>query len=243
MKANDSPGASQEPALQRLMRAIVARDRPMASRLVADSPALARIAVTVGASRDEAETYFFKEIMHYVYAGDTALHVSAAAYQRDIAEDLVSAGANVRAKNRRGAEPLHYAADGIPGSDFWDPEAQYAVIEFLIGAGADPNSQDKSGVAPLHRAVRTRCFAAVRALLANGAHAVGRNKSGSTPLHLAVQNTGRGSAGTAIARDEQEKIIRLLLDHGARPSDKNSSGRSVEDSVGGDWILSLLSRA
>ncbi|HEV7427133.1 MAG TPA: ankyrin repeat domain-containing protein [Thermoanaerobaculia bacterium] len=207
---------------------------------MADSPALAQIAVAVGASHDDAETYFFNEIMHYVYAGDTALHVAAAAYQRDIAEDLVSAGANVHARNRRGAEPLHYAADGIPGSDAWDPGAQYAVIEFLIGAGANPNSQDKSGVAPLHRAVRTRCFAAVRALLANGAHPLKQNKSGSTPLHLAVQNTGRSSAATAMARDEQEKIIRLLLDHGARRSDKNSSGRSVEDSAQADWIRSLL---
>ena len=43
----------------------------------------------------------------------------------------MSRGADVRARNRRGAEPLHYAADGAPGSDRWDPDAQYAVIEFL----------------------------------------------------------------------------------------------------------------
>jgi ankyrin repeat protein len=152
----------------------------------------------------------------------------------------VSRGANVRARNRRGAEPIHYAADGIPGSDGWDPDAQYAVVEFLIREGADPNSQDKSGVAPLHRAVRTRSTAAVRALLANGADPVKRNKSGLTPLHLAVQNTGRSSAGTAIARDEQEKIIQLLLDHGARPSDRDSSGKSVKDCVQADWIRALL---
>jgi ankyrin repeat protein len=178
--------------------------------------------------------------MHYVYAGDTALHIAAAAYQRGIAEELVSKGADVRARNRRGAEPLHYAADGIPGSDAWDPDAQYAVVEFLIGAGADPNALDKSGVAPLHRAVRTRCTAAVRALLANGADEMKRNKNGSTPLHLAVQNTGRSSAATAIARDEQEKIIRILLAHGTRSSDTNGSGKSVKDSVNADWIFPLL---
>jgi ankyrin repeat protein len=199
------------------------------------------MAITVGASRESAETCFFKEIMHYVYAGDTPLHVAAAAYRRDVAEDLVSRGGNVSARNRRGAEPLHYAADGIPGSDAWDPDAQYRVVEFLIRSGADPNSQDKSGVAPLHRAVRTRCTAAVRALLANGADSVKKNKSGSTPLHLAVQNTGRSSAATAIARHEQESIIKLLLAHGARPSDKNSSGKSVADSVQSEWIHSLLS--
>ena len=229
-----------EAALQRLFRAIVSRNRPMVSGLLAESPALARLAIRVGASREAAETYFFKEITHYVYAGDTALHVAAAAYERDIAEELVVLGADVSARNRRGAEPLHYAADGSPGSDAWDPDAQYAVVEFLIMAGADPNSEDKSGVAPLHRAVRTRCAAAVRALLANGADAVRRNKSGSTPLHLAVQNTGRGGSGTAVSRKEQEKIIRLLLDHGARPSDKDFSGKSVSDCVNADWIHSLF---
>jgi ankyrin repeat protein len=231
---------SEPTALQRLLRAIVSRDRAMVSRLLSESPDLARLAVTVGATRNAAEPYFFTEIAHYAYAGDTAVHIAAAAYEREIAEELVSRGANVSARNRRGAEPLHYAADGNPASDRWDPDAQYDVIEFLIRSGADPNSQDKSGVAPLHRAVRTRCTAAVRALLVNGADAVKRNKSGSTPLHLAVQNTGRGGTGTAVSRDEQEKIIRLLLDHGARPLDNDSSGKSVEDSVQAEWIKTLL---
>jgi ankyrin repeat protein len=212
----------------------------MVSRLLAEAPALASLAITVGATREAAEAYFFKEIAHYAYAGDTALHIAAAAYEREIAEELVARGANVSGRNRRGAEPLHYAADGIPGSDAYDPDAQYAVIEFLIRSGADPNSIDKSGVAPLHRAVRTRSTAAVRALLANGADAVKRNKSGSTPLHLAVQNTGRGGTGGAAAREEQHKIIRLLLDYGARPSDKDWSGRSVKDSAKPDWIVRVF---
>ncbi|MEO8379473.1 MAG: ankyrin repeat domain-containing protein [Acidobacteriota bacterium] len=240
MSKNASPGAAEEAALQRLLRAIVSRDRPLVSRLLAESPVLARLAIRVGATRQAAEAYFFEEIAHYAYAGDTALHLAAAAYQLEIADELVAAGAHVRARNRRGAEPIHYAADGIPGSAAWNPEAQYAVVESLIRAGADPSAEDKSGVAPLHRAVRTRCSDAVRALLANGADAVRRNKSGSTPLHLAVQDTGRGSSSAAISREEQAKIIRLLLDHGARPSDEDSSGKSVLDCVKSDWIEALL---
>ena len=146
----------------------------------------------------------------------------------------------MRARNRRGAEPLHYAADGAPGAPAWDPDAQYAIVEVLIAAGANPNAKDKSGVAPLHRAVRTRSTAAVRALLAGGADTLERNKSGSTPLHLAIQNTGRGGSGSAASHEEQTKIIRLLLDRGARPSDKDSAGRSVRDCVKADWILSLF---
>jgi mRNA-degrading endonuclease toxin of MazEF toxin-antitoxin module len=233
-------GDRQEPALQTLFRMIVARNRSMASRLLAESPALARQALEVGASRTAAGAFFFDEIAHYAYAGDTPLHIAAAAHQPSIAEELVSKGANVGARNRRGAEPLHYAADGVPGSQAWDPDAQYAIVEFLIAAGANPNSEDKSGVAPLHRAVRTRCAAAVGALLTGGADALRKNKSGSTPLHLAVQNTGRGGSGSAASREEQTEIIRLLLGHGAWPSDKDSAGKSVKDCVRADWIHALL---
>jgi ankyrin repeat protein len=211
--------------------------------LLAESPDLARQALEVGASRAAASAYFFEEITHYAYGGDTPLHMAAAAYESGIAEDLVSKGASVSARNRRGAEPLHYAADGVPGSPAWDPDAQQAIVEFLIAAGADPNAEDKSGVAPLHRAVRTRCAAAVRALLTNGADGRRRNRSGSTPLHLAIQDTGRGGSGSAASREEQKKIIRLLIGHGARPSDKDSAGRSVKDCVKADWIHALLKQA
>jgi ankyrin repeat protein len=229
-----------EQALQTLLRAIAARDRRTTTRLLAESPPLARLALSVGASRDDERTYYLEEIAHYAYAGDTPLHIAAAAYQHDIAEELVSRGANVSARNRRGAEPLHYAADGTPGSPSWNPDAQHAVVEFLIGVGANPNCEDKDGVTPLHRAVRTRCTPAVRALLSNGADALRKNKRGSTPLHLAVQNTGRGGTGSAASREEQREIIRLLLSHGARPSDRDSSGRSVEDCVTAEWLQALL---
>jgi ankyrin repeat protein len=230
----------EEHVLQMLLRVIVSRDRRTMSRLLAESPPLARMAIRVGASRDDERTYYLEEIAHYVYAGDTPLHIAAAAYQRNIAEELVSRGANVSARNRRGAEPLHYAADGTPGSPSWNPDAQQAVVEFLIEVGADPNAEDKTGVTPLHRAVRTRCTPAVRALLSNGADALRKNKGGSTPLHLAVQNTGRGGTGSPAAREEQTEIIRLLLSHGARPSDSNSAGRSVKDCAKAEWIQALL---
>ncbi len=96
-----------------------------------------------GATREDAQTYWFAEIRHYVYAGDTGLHVAAAAYRPAAAKSLIATGADVGARNRRGAEPLHYAADG----NATDPTAQRKVIEQLIAAGADPNRRDKSGVA------------------------------------------------------------------------------------------------
>ena len=226
MIVNTRPRDLKETNLWALLRAIATGDRSRASRLLVASPQLAADASPIGATRSSATSYYFKEIESYVYAGDTALHVAAAAYRTDIAKELVGFGADIGARNRRGAQPLHYAAVGQPGSERWAPRAQAAVVAYLLRAGADANAADKSGVTPLHRAVRTRCAAAVRVLLANGADPRLKNGSGSTPLDLAVQNTGRGGSGTAAALEQQRKIMRLLLEHGARPGRHGSSGQT-----------------
>jgi hypothetical protein len=183
--------------------------------MLAASPQLSRQRFAEGATRQAAKANFLNEVGHYIYAGDTALHIAAAAYREDMLAALIANGADVRARNRRGAEPLHYAADGGPGSPTWNPRAQAATIARLIAAGADPNAVDKGGVAPLHRAVRTRCAAAVAALLDGGAHAQARNASGSTPMLLATRNTGRGGSGSPEAKAQQAEILRLLQAHGS----------------------------
>jgi Ankyrin repeats (many copies)/Ankyrin repeat len=205
-------------ALMPLMRAIVAGATDDAARLVAASPVLASARFEKGATRQAAAPYFLDEIGHYVYAGDTALHIAAAGYRYEIARNLIAAGADVRARNRRGAEPLHAAVVGVPGSCNWDPRAQVATIACLIEAGADPNAADKSGVTPLHRAVRTRCAAAARALLDGGADPRRKNKNGSTPAELATRNTGRGGTGSPEAKAQQRAIMQLLERRGATRS-------------------------
>jgi ankyrin repeat protein len=217
------------------IRLIAAGDAAEASRRLKAAPALATMRLEVGATRQEASEFFLQDIAHYVYAGDTALHVAAAAFRRPLAERLAVHGADCRAKNRRGAEPLHYAAD----ANHWDPEAQADTIEYLLSIGADPNAMDRSGVAPLHRAVRTRSLAAVLALLDGGANPRQRNKNGSTPLHLAVQPTGRGGAGSPQAHQQQAGIVRLLLERGAKLSDRDGRGKDVRRTATAS-ALSLL---
>ena len=165
-----------------LVQAIVSGEVEAAKKMLRASPQLAKERAVYGATRQTAGENFYKEILHYIYEGDTALHMAAAAYQEQIVTELIARGADVRAKNRRGAEPIHYAADGVPGSPAWNPDAQAATIGCLIAAGADVNVVDKSGVAPLHRAVRTRCAAAVKALLDSGADARAANGKDSTPI-------------------------------------------------------------
>ena len=196
--------------LMTLVRAIVADDAATTSRLLATSGSLASAQAGEGATREAAADYYLAGIEHYLYAGDTALHIAAAAYRLPIVGQLITLGADVGARNRRGAQPLHYAADGSPGSPRWDPGAQGATVTCLIQAGADPDATDKSGVTPLHRAVRTRSAAAVQALLEGGADAGRKNRAGSTPMQLATWTTGRGGSGSPESRAQQAEIVRLL---------------------------------
>jgi ankyrin repeat protein len=158
-----------------------------------------------------SESFFFTDITHQVYAGDTALHIAAAAFQEPIARVLVRHGADCRAKNRLGAEPLHYAAD----ANHWDPAAQARTIAYLVTHGADPNAVDRFGVTPLHRAVRTRSLAAVNALLDGGANPLQPNGRGSTPMQLAMNTTGRSGSGSARSREQQAGIVNALKARGA----------------------------
>ncbi len=202
-------------SLQSLIDAIMADDRSRVSHLLDASPELASAHAGTGATRQRAREFFLEGIGHYLYAGDTPLHVTAAAYRAALVRVLVEAGADVRASNRRGAQALHYAVDGAPGSPRWDPVAQRATVTSLVAAGADPNAVDLGGVTALHRAIRNRCADAVGALLEAGADPLRPNKRGSTPMKLALSTTGRSGSGSEAAKAQQAEIVRLLKANGA----------------------------
>jgi ankyrin repeat protein len=203
---------SAQTTLINLMRAIA---DGQATHIDAMSDSVTRARLEVGASRERPTEFFLDGIEHHVYAGDTALHVAAAAYLVPLARDLVGLGAEVAAGNRRGAQPLHYAADGNPVSPRWNPTAQADTITYLISAGADPDAMAAGGVTPLHRAVRNRCAAAVRALIDGGADPGRPNANGSTPLTLTRHTTGRGGSGSARAKEQQAEIVTLLESYGS----------------------------
>jgi Ankyrin repeats (many copies)/Ankyrin repeat len=192
------------PDLLMLMRAVGSGDRRGVLALLTAQPGL----VLGRLERDEE--FFFAECHAQVYAGDTALHVAAFAHDAILVSDLVAHGADVRARNRRGAEPLHAAMTGGPGSASWEPTAQVAALRALIASGADPNAAAAGGVTPLHRAVRNRCSAAVQALIELGADPKRRNDNGSTAMQLAQWTTGRGGSGSPEAKTEQQIIKRLI---------------------------------
>src|SRR5262252_541865 len=160
------------------------------------------------AGRVSEARFYNQKIFHWLYVGDTALHLAAAGYRVEIVHLLLAHGSDPNASmNHRQSSPLHYAADGYIVGPAWDSERQVQTIERLLAAGADVNAQDKNGAAALHRAVRTRCAAAVRVLLKAGGDPTLRNQPGSTAFHLAVANTGRGGTGTDEARAAHREII------------------------------------
>src|SRR5215470_17833617 len=69
----------------------------------------------------EKEHLYESGIYHWVYVGDTVLHIAAAGYRTDMVRLFLAAGADANAAhNRRRATPLHYAADGYVTGPAWD---------------------------------------------------------------------------------------------------------------------------
>ena len=200
------------------MRAISDGHRDTSTGLLATAPELATARLITNATKATADDFLLSQHHMQLYSGDTALHVAAGAHDVVLARKLVFAGADVRARNRRGAEPIHAAVIGVPGSTCWAPRRQVEVIRYLIEAGADPEAMAAGGVTPLLRAVRNRCSAAVAALLDAGVDPHRRNTSGSSALDLARLTTGRGGTGSPEAKTEQARIIRLLESNAERTS-------------------------
>lgn len=217
-----------------LLAAIVDDDRVRVAALLAVNAGIATRLI------DTARLYEVG-IFHWIYVGDTALHLAAAGYRVEIVQMLLAAGADPNsAKNHRRGRPLHYAADGYITGPAWEPEGQVKTLQCLLGAGADVNAQDQNGATALHRSVRTRCAAAVQYLLLAGSDPTKHNKSGSTPFHLAVQNTGRGGTGEEIAKDAQRQIVERFLSLGVSTNLKDGRGRSVLECAQSGWIRDIL---
>ena len=91
--------------------------------------------------------------------GTTALHWAAHGDHLEVADLLISAGANVGAGNRYAVTPLSLAC--INGS--------VAMVERLLEAGADPNTASPEGQTALMTAARTGNIDVVTTLLDSGA--------------------------------------------------------------------------
>ncbi|TVY17972.1 Ankyrin-3 [Lachnellula arida] len=150
--------------------------------------------------------------------GRTAIHSLAQANTRDsknvsnlrhILEMLLSAGADLEAKDGGGNTPLLLTVG--PGSE------AYTALEPLLSLGADPSATDSNGETLLHRACRAMASTEVASqLLSHKAlSAQARSSDGVTPLHLAVENI-----------HSPVDHIQFLVDHGADINAQDSNGNT-----------------
>jgi ankyrin repeat protein len=125
--------------------------------------------------------------------GATALQWAAYRDDLELADLLISAGADVRAANRDGATALSLAS--INGNA--------PMIERLLQAGADPNERGPNGETPLMFAARNGRVDAIRVLLDHKADVNAREKlRGTTALMWAAEQT-------------HPTAVKLLIEHGA----------------------------
>ena len=113
----------------------------------------------------------------------TPLHQAAWDGQPEKALALISAGADIHARNKDGYTPLHLTA--------WSDQAETALA--LVSAGADIHARSESGLTPLHMAGEPET---ALTLISAGAKIDARDDTRFTPLHLAA--TG-GHTETALA--------------------------------------------
>jgi ribosomal protein L7/L12 len=164
--------------------------------------------------------------------GSMGLHI---AKDKATAELLLLKGADIKAKDKFGGPPLHYACRGgdkqmvdflvskgadINAEDYEGSSAMHwartkELVEFLLSKGADVNAKGKFRHTPLHKNADRGNVEVVELLIKRGADINARDARGETPLDW-----------TKITKDE--KVIDLLTKHGAKYSRDLPETKSVE---------------
>jgi len=147
----------------------------------------------------------------------TPVHSAIAGGHKDVADYLITKGADINSKGGRefGPTPLYNAI----------AMGNLEMAKYLVGKGADVNLVTLGGDRALHRAAQDGNYAMVVLLVENGAD-VGAKGSMGTPLHKAVAMMGQTTP-------DKLRIAELLVAKGA---DVNAKG------YGGETPLHINSR-
>jgi cytohesin len=130
--------------------------------------------------------------------------------QTAIVDILLAHGADVKAKDHFGKTALGRASMQAEG-------ANAASIALLIRQGANVNERDDLRITPLESAVLAANPEMVQLLLQHGADANAVDNTGySNPLEDACWQESLMKPFELSKREKLQRIIRLLVDHGAR---------------------------
>ncbi|XP_015917635.1 uncharacterized protein [Parasteatoda tepidariorum] len=123
------------------------------------------------------------------------------ALNKDVAELLITRGANINCKNDRGWTPLH-ASVAKKNKEF---------VDFLIKRGTNIDVKDNDGFTPLHVATILDDNELADVLITRHADIEAKDDSGETPLHSACF-------------EDNNEVMKLLIKHGANIEAKNFGG-------------------
>ncbi len=194
--------------------------------------------------------------MKSYWLGDevTPLHIATGRGDRDMAELLLSNGADVNAQNADGYTPLHLAVE--LGRD--------EIARLLIEKGADVNAKDRGGDSPLYMAVVTGDNYMAQLLIDAGANAEMKNWHGQSLLHVAISPLGYQHSADLIApliaagadidavtpsgctalhyaaRNGDVRTVGLLLAYGANANARTTSGQTPLHFAAGRGVAEVV---
>jgi len=140
--------------------------------------------------------------------GQTLLHLALLRDDFDLIKLLVAKGADLRVKDNKGWNSVHYAAR------FCNSE----IMQFVLDTNKDGlEEKDNKGNTPLFCAVHRADLEMVKLLVFNGADPKARDKDGGTPFH------------DAACDDKRLPILEFFLDNGLAEVDdqRTEDGKSA----------------
>ncbi|XP_022795476.1 ankyrin-3-like [Stylophora pistillata] len=124
--------------------------------------------------------------------GRTALHYATSSQFTNVStvQALINKGANVKAVDKAGLNPLHMCVLPTVLVPVMEEEDEFPakagvcdVIQLLASAGLDVNTTDNADFSPLHFALREKDVAVITKLLQLGADVTLKTRTGETALH------------------------------------------------------------
>lgn len=187
--------------------------------------------------------------------GETALAAACSNGSEQVAQRLISSGANISLATLSEQTPLHLAARN----------GHLNLVRLLLESGSEVNSVDSRKATPLHSAAEAKQTEIAKLLLQYGANVIAVDENGHPPLYFPLERNDISMARLLIAAaPDQIKLagkyykwlplhftaqfnilesMRLLLDYGADPdlvSDLGSTALTLAAHLDSSEIVHLL---